>query len=94
MTELDLYKFVTNNSVEYHWHKEHKRNEESDEKTEVLLFVNILDIAEFNKMLGTHILDEEGLDCIMKQGYFVFKMKYICEHFDIELINVFTDKEA
>lgn len=93
MTELELYKFVTNNSVEYHWHKEHNGKHE-DDKTEVLLFVDILYIAEFNKMLGTHILDEEGLDCTMKQGYFVFKMKYICEHFDIELINVFTDKEA
>ena len=97
MTELQLYKFVTNNDIEYHWKKKHSAKQENltdDEKNEVLLFVNIRNLEEFNKLLRTSIQDEEGINCTMKQGYFVFCMDYICDYFDIKLENVFTNKNA
>ena len=58
MTPLELYKFVTNSKSEYQW---------THDKKDVILFVDIPDIAEFNKLLGSSILDEHGLDCVMKE---------------------------
>lgn len=79
MTALELYKFVTSNKCEYHWNEE-----------DVLLFISIYDIKEFNEMLGASVLDEAGIVCNMKDGYFVFRMNDICEYFGIELLDVFT----
>jgi hypothetical protein len=78
MKAIELYKFVNNNNIEYHWNDD-----------DVILFVNDYDISEWNKLLGSHILDDSGLSCIMKDGYFCFKMKDICEYFDIELKDIF-----
>ena len=86
MKELDLYKFIKNNSIEYHW------TFVSSDKNEVIIFVNIYNIEEFNKLLGTGILEEEGMECNMKSGYFAFKMNRICEYFDIKLEDIFEDK--
>lgn len=87
MTELQLYKFVANNTMEYHWHS---RNNTKD----VILFVNILWIREFNEMLGSsNIMDEEGIECTMKDGYFCFWMNDICNYFDIDMNNVFDKTE-
>ena len=87
MTELQLYKFVTENSLEYHWYKNDK------DKEEVFLFVPSYYVEEFNKMFDYTILDEYGLKCTMKEGYFVFEMEYICGFYDIEMENVFTNKD-
>jgi hypothetical protein len=46
-------------------------------------------MKEFNKLLGANILDEEGIECRMKEGYFCFYMKDILDFFGIELENVF-----
>ena len=55
----------------------------------VILFINDSDLSAWNELLGSHILDDEGLQCRMKDGYLCFMMKDICEHFDIELSEVF-----
>jgi hypothetical protein len=80
MEALDLYKFIKENDIEYHW---------IEEGEDVILFVNNRDLPEWNTLLGYHILDEEGLKCTMKDGYLCFEMKDICEHFDIKLSDVF-----
>lgn len=81
MKELDLYKFIQEHGVEYHWHD-----------NDVIMFVNIWNIEEFNKMLPLNIYDDNGIECIMKQGYFCFKMDLICNYCDIEMERIFTDK--
>jgi hypothetical protein len=81
MTSLELYKFVDDNQIEYHWHDE-----------DVIAFVTVWDIEDFNKMLGVSILDEEGIKCTMKEKYFCFWMKDICEYFDIKLDEIFPNK--
>lgn len=83
MTELQLYKFVNDHNIEYHWNKE----------DELYMFVNVLDISEFNELLGPRFLDEDGLDCVMKHTYFAFEMINICEWFDIDPKNVFNKEE-
>jgi len=86
MTELELYKFITERKLEYHWTP-------LDKKDDVLLFIEIYNLEEWNKLLGTSITDENGIDCVMKDGYFCFYMKDICEFFGIELNKVFEQKE-
>jgi len=86
MTELELYKFIKDNNIEYHYHV--KANDEK----EIVVFVDINDIKEFNKLLRSSIFEDEGLDCVMKDGYFCFEMVNICEHFDIYPQNVFEEK--
>jgi hypothetical protein len=87
MTELELYKFVKDHNLEYHWHT-HSLGYHNDIK-DVIMFVPIHQLGEFCKLLGQSIMDEDGLECTMKYGYIVFWMDEICEHFDIELSNVF-----
>ena len=80
MTELELYKFITDNELEYHWVKDN---------TDVILFVEIRYIEDFNEMLGYNAMDESGIECRMKYKYFCFYMNDICEYFGIEIKNIF-----
>jgi hypothetical protein len=82
MNTLDLYKFVTKNNIEYHWHDD-----------DVILMINNYLLDEWNKLLGIHILDEEGLSCVMKDGYFCFQMQEICDHFDIDIKEIFEKEK-
>lgn len=78
MTALDLYKFITNKRTEYHIHED-----------DVIVFIDIDDLREWNELLGNHMLDDGGIECVLKFGYLCFHMKHICEYFDIELTEVF-----
>ncbi len=81
MEILDLYKFVHDNDIEYHC--------THADDSEIILFVNNYLLDEWSKILGTGILDEEGIECVMKEGYFCFEMKEICDHFGIDIKKVF-----
>lgn len=83
MTELDLYKFITKNKVE--WHFINKKSKEED----VIVFIDNHFLDDWNKLLGAHITAEEGLECIMKDGYFCFYMNDICEYFGIDYSTIF-----
>ena len=81
MTELELYKFVIENEIEYHWY---------DKKC--IMFVDVLEIGEFINLLGDGIMEEEGIECRMKKAYFCFDATEICDYFGINADNIFTDK--
>lgn len=81
MKELDLYRFVTDHKIEYHWDNDGKK---------IHMFVNYLDIRTFYSILTYNIFDEEGIECNMKDGYFAFEMVEICEYYDIESERVFS----
>jgi len=78
MTELSLYKFITDNNVEFHWHGE-----------DVIAFIMKWDIKEWMELIPDFLTDEKGIECRMKQDYFCFWMKDICERLDIDINNVF-----
>ncbi len=78
MTELSLYKFVKENELEYH-----ALNDDT------ILFIENRNIEEWNKLLGNSILDESGLDCTMKIGYFCFMVNSVCDYFGINPSNIF-----
>jgi hypothetical protein len=84
MNALSLYKFITQNNSEYHWLFD------SDGCPDVLLFVDFSEIESFAKLLqNSRFLINDGLNAVMKNKYFVFQMAKICEHFNIELSEVF-----
>ena len=78
MTELKLYKFIKENAIEY--------NEFGDD---IILFVNYYLLDEWTKLLGSSILDDDGLSCTMKEGYICFEMKHICDSHGINMEEVF-----
>lgn len=83
MTVLDLYKFVTNNELEWH---EHKNDEGRDD---VLLFIPHQDIRDIADLLGNGIFDEAGIQCHWKGHYICVWMEPVCEYFGIDLWEVF-----
>lgn len=83
---IKLYKFVTDNNIEYH--------KGGYLTTDIYMFVPIYLIAEFNKILGAKVFDEEGITCVMKENYFVFEMFEICENLDIDPEEVFTKQDS
>ena len=82
MSELDLFKFIQEHSLEYHWND-----------GDVILFIPHYITGEWMKLLGWYILDDEGIECNMKDGYFCFMMQEICNYFGIEMENVFSKEE-
>lgn len=86
MKALDLYKFINDNNVE--WHKQN-----NDGTPDVLMFPHIREVEDFAKLLSSSHFDDSGIECRMKDGYFCFWMKDICDYYGIELEEVF-DKES
>lgn len=82
MTELSLYKFITDNEIEWRW--DINKNEE-----DVLIFIYPWNIEDFNKLFSPFMFDDGGIECVMMDGYFCFWMEDICQHYDIILENVF-----
>ena len=73
MTELELYKFVIKNNIEYKKHEE-----------EILLFIPFDCLKEFCELLGhTFIID--GYDVVLKQDYIVVNIVEIGGYFGLDL---------
>lgn len=87
MTELQLYKFVTEKGCEWHW----------DYDNHLVLFVSPCDLKEFCKMLGRYVFDDGGLNCeqhLCPDGDLALvEFENILEYFDIEPENVFPKNE-
>lgn len=81
MTSLDLYKFIIDHGIEWKY-----QDNEGEEDVMILISNNYLNV--FHKILTPSIFDD-GIECIMKDGYFAFWMKDICDYYGIDLIEVF-----
>ncbi len=79
MTELQLYKFITNNQVEISWRGE-----------SLILWIGNYYLSDFTLMLGYNIFDEGGIECrLCFDGSVGIDIVPICEYFDIEPTNIF-----
>ena len=78
MTELQLYKFIHENDIEF-------KQCENEGVSDILMFVKISEIEDFNRLCR----GVTGVNCVMKNGYFCFWMNEICDSFGIEIENVF-----
>ena len=84
MTELELYKYINDNNIE--WHRQ-----DNDGTPDIIIFPYIFHINEFNKLVRS-ILDD-GIECRMRDGYFAFWMKDICDYYGIDIDKVFCGEE-
>lgn len=82
MEELDLYKFIGEQKLEYHW---------VDEDNDVVLFVEHYKMKNWNTFLKSYSLNifEDGIESVMKDGYSCFHMKDMCEYFGIKIERIF-----
>jgi len=81
MTELQLYKYIQDNAVEWHWN-------DNNGTPDVLIMPYAWHIQEFCKMIGQYSIDREVM-AFLKPAYVCVWMREICEFYDIELENVF-----
>ena len=96
MTALNVYKFVKDNNLEYHWDvnwdfvtPEYSAFcNHAPPHNDVILFVPLNSIAEFNHMMK-RAMEESGVQCRMKYGYFCFWMKDICDFYDLDINEIF-----
>ena len=86
MTELELYKYVTDNKIE--WHRQDNQG-----TPDIIMFPRTFEIADFADLLSAGHFDDGGIECRMMSGYFAFWMNDICEYYGIDINNVFTGEE-
>lgn len=81
LTELSLYKFITERAIEWH-------NHEYQGEKNIVVLIPMWEIEDFSKLIKSCI-GEDGIECTMRDGYFGFWMNEICENAGIEPNNVF-----
>ncbi|HNG68591.1 MAG TPA: hypothetical protein PLP63_06585 [Saprospiraceae bacterium] len=81
MTELQLYKFINDNDVEwrYDWNKDQE---------DVIVFINSYLIDDFCELIKSYF-DDAHIECALRDRYICVWMDDLCSHYGIELINVF-----
>jgi hypothetical protein len=84
MTELELYKFINDNSIE--WSKEI-----NDHREDILIFPYTFQMDKFVELVKDCDFDE-GLICRLKGNYFAIWMSDICESYGIDMNNVFKEE--
>jgi len=86
MKAIELYKFIEDNNVEWHY-------QDNDGVEDVIIFPYTFDIKQFTDLLSCCTLfDDGGIEIRLMDGYIAVWMDEICEHYGIELSEVF-DKE-
>ena len=84
MTELELYKFINDNIIEWHIR-------DNDGTPDIIIFVYTFQIDEFYKLIKSSI--DEGIECRLMDGYFAFWMNDICDYYGIDMYKVFDGDE-
>lgn len=84
MTELQLYKYINDNNIEWHW-------QDNDGTPDVLIFPYTFQLEGFNNMIS-HYDSDEGVIAHLKNGYACIWMGSLCEYFDIDINKVFEKK--
>lgn len=89
MKALDLYKFIKNNSIEWHWIDTWKEPINHD----VVIFPYLFQLEEFHKLLSPRSFDDDGIECNLMDNYLAIKLKDLLESYDIELSEIFPQNE-
>jgi hypothetical protein len=86
MTELELYRFVKNNNIEWHY------TEDCYENLDVIIFLYYFQLEDFTTMIKSYLTDSEAIGHL-RDGYIGIEMSGICYHYGIELERVFIEDE-
>lgn len=90
MTELQLYKFVNDNGLEWHWSYH-------IDGTHLVIFIPHYLLPDFCEMLGYSAFDDEGLPCdqhLCHDGSIgLARFENVCEWYGIETENIFPNDE-
>ena len=84
MKAIELYKFIHDNNVEFHWR-------DNEGTKDVIIFPYTFWMDEFSKLIKGCDFDGQGIECRLMDGYFAIWMKDICEYFGIELEEIFGE---
>jgi len=82
MSELELYRFITENKIE--WVRVKNKGKE-----DLLMLVGLDDIKTVLEMFNLHF--DDNMECFLGYSYIRIWMKAICERYGIEMENVFID---
>jgi hypothetical protein len=85
MTELELYKYINDNNIE--WHRQ-----DNDGTPDIIMFPLTFQIDEFVKLVKGYTSDG-GIECRLKDGYFAFWMQDLCDYYGIDIDKVFCGEE-
>ena len=84
MTEFQLYNFIYDNNIEWHW-------ADNDGELDVLIFPMVMNVREFMNLIINKIkAEDDGVSIILKDGYFAVWLSEICEFYGIDIENVFN----
>jgi hypothetical protein len=84
MTELDLYKFIKENCIE--WHKQ-----DNDGTEDVVIFLYIFELEEFCKLFQNYNEDDGGLVVHIVNNRAAIWMNDLCDYYGIDIDKVFKD---
>ena len=83
MTELELYKFINDNDIE--WHRQ-----DNDGNSDVIIFPYTFHLEDFCKIVDGCNEDEGGLEIRLLNGYVAIWMNDLCEYFGVDINKVFV----
>lgn len=86
MKELDFYKFIHDNNIEHHWHWNDKTKQR-----DVIFLVEHYFIKDLCEILGSSIFDDEGIDCVLKDGYIALWAADVLTYFGIDTTTIFGE---
>lgn len=84
MNSIQLYKFITDNCLEWRW----TNNEQEDD---VILFLPFSSLGGFS--IVTEWSDDEPYPCVLKSNYIALFLKNICEYHGLDIEDIF-DKQG
>jgi hypothetical protein len=85
MTELELYKYINDNGIE--WHRQ-----DNDGTPDIIIFPYIFQLEEFCKLVMGYE-SEEGVILRLFGGYVAIWMQDLCDYYGIDIDKVFMGDE-
>lgn len=86
MKAVDLYRYISDNNIEWH-----RQNNEGVE--DVIIFPYTFQLEEFNDLIKNYHKDE-GVPAVIKNGYLAIWMLDLCSYFDIDINDVFIGDDS
>ena len=96
MTELQLYKFLQDNAIEYHfWHNDievenlEEYSEENSREWEIMIYPQLRDLQGFTDICDESLFDDGRIEIYLAKQYVAIDLLPIMEYYGIEPKNIF-----